>query len=113
VVDTLQGRHAIQRNPDRLERWARVNLMKFNKAKCKVLHLGRGNPKDKYRLGEGWVESSPEEKDVGVLVGVVFSPRQQQGTMWSLSHSSPHWDWEENRKKKAKLMGWDKDSLTE
>jgi len=45
-----------------------MNLMKFNMAKCKVLHLGWGNCQYWYRLGEEGIESSPAKKNLRVLM---------------------------------------------
>ncbi|PKU42097.1 pol- hypothetical protein [Limosa lapponica baueri] len=74
AVETLDGRDTIQRH---LDRWAHANLMKFNKATCKVLHVGHGIPKHKNKLGGQWIESSPEEKDLGVLIDEKLNTSQQ------------------------------------
>ena len=54
---------------DGLERWVHANLIKFNRAKDKVLHLIQGNSKHRYRPGDEWIESRQMEKDFRVIYG--------------------------------------------
>uniref|UniRef100_A0A8C3K652 Reverse transcriptase domain-containing protein n=1 Tax=Calidris pygmaea TaxID=425635 RepID=A0A8C3K652_9CHAR len=68
VADTPESCAAIQRDLDRLEGWARKNLMRFNREKCRVLHLVKKNVRYQYRLGVDLLEATTEEKDLGVLV---------------------------------------------
>ncbi|PKU37220.1 pol- hypothetical protein [Limosa lapponica baueri] len=65
VADTPERRDAIQRHPNKLEKRAPVNVMRFNKAKCKVLHLGIEPP------------VSIQEKDFGLLVDEKLNMSQQ------------------------------------
>lgn len=53
---------------DRLEKRAHENLMRFNEAKCKVLHIGWSNLQYQYWLVDEGIENRPAKKDLGTLV---------------------------------------------
>lgn len=106
-ADTLEERDAIWKDLDRLDRWAQANLKEFNKAECKVLHLGRDKPQHEYSLRNKWVESSPAENDLGVLGEKHLNVSQQctlaaqkashllgctNRSQHALNYSLSHWD---------------------
>lgn len=58
----------IQKDLDNLSTWSDKWLLKFNRDKCKVMHVGFNNRKHNYNLQSQNLMKVEEEKDLGVLV---------------------------------------------
>ena len=51
-----------------LEEWSVKWQMIFNVDKCSVMHLGKSNTKNQYKIGSDNLKSSDKERDLGVIV---------------------------------------------
>ena len=51
--------------------------MEFNVSKCKVMHIGRNNPKHQYYMKGQPLVTTEEEKDVGVKMMSNLKPTAQ------------------------------------
>jgi len=64
----------MQEDLKKLSEWSEKNAMPFNVTKCKVMHVGRKNPRQEYILKGQILSSIKEEKDLGVFFSESFKP---------------------------------------
>ena len=64
VRDTVE----MQEDLNRLVEWADKWQMQFNVSKCKVMHVGKKNPKHPYYMSSSGLKSVEVDKDLGISV---------------------------------------------
>jgi len=64
MVDTV----GMQEDLDRLVEWADKWQMQFNVSKCKVMHVGKKNPRHSYYVSSNGLKSVEVEKDLGIMI---------------------------------------------
>ena len=74
VLRQEEDREALQAAIDGLVEWTIKWGMEFNVQKCKIMHLGHNNKKLEYTMGEVRLDSTVEEKDLGILVSAKLKP---------------------------------------
>jgi len=77
IIKGEEDRRNLQACLDALMAWADRWGMAFNTAKCKIMHLGRHNPRYQYKMGDQVLETTELERDIGVLVNNNLKPSEQ------------------------------------
>jgi hypothetical protein len=67
-IQSVEDSDKLQECLNLLMSWAERWGMAFNIKKCKVMHLGRHNPRTAYWMGDQQLEVTEVERDIGVLM---------------------------------------------
>ena len=84
--DYLRATGEMQQDINTLQRWESTWLMQFNPEKCKVMHLGTGNPQTTYYMGATALSAVTEEKDLGVLISSDFKFSKHCSSIVATAH---------------------------
>ena len=76
-VTNAADQQNLQNCLDQLTSWASTWCMSFNVAKCKILHVGRSNPKHVYTMNGIQLEETEKERDIGILINKDLKPASQ------------------------------------
>jgi hypothetical protein len=77
LITDERDRMKLQTTLDNLCEWASEWGMTFNVEKCKIMHVGRSNPKYSYSMNGVQLKQVEEETDVGVIVQSNVKPAKQ------------------------------------
>ena len=67
-VTDQNGHEVLQDDLNRIQEWAIKWKMEFNVDKCKIMHIGKNNPKNVYTMSGKNLTETTEEKDLGVTI---------------------------------------------
>ena len=68
IILTDKDVEGLQDCLNRLVTWADTWGMEFNVTKCKVMHVGRNNPRSDYFMSDTRLTTTEVERDIGVMV---------------------------------------------
>ena len=73
-INDSNDNNCLQNTIDEMYSWTNQWLLKFNKEKCKVLHLGKSNKKHEYFIGNEGEQIKLEETDLEKDLGIHIDP---------------------------------------
>ncbi|XP_065658620.1 uncharacterized protein LOC136083141 [Hydra vulgaris] len=68
VINNESNNNALQEDLNKLLDWSNKWSIKFNREKCKAMHIGNSNPQFSYKLGDHILQKTEVESDLGVII---------------------------------------------